>query len=79
MISNYKTPNQSHLVNRGETPVFKNKAESKLTAKDALDTRTLLSDHIKKHIKAARNGSNNNGIQSPKTEKLASKSCNKTS
>lgn len=32
----------------------------------------MLSDHIKKHIRAVRNT-----VGSPKTEKLASKSCSK--
>lgn len=35
-----------------------------------IDTKILLNDHIKKHIKAFRN--------SPTTEKNVSKSCNKT-
>ena len=37
-----------------------------------MDTKMMLSDHIKKHIRAVRNT-----VGSPKTEKLASKSCSK--
>lgn len=63
-----------------ETPIFKNKEFSKtniiVTASGGnsyVDTKTLLSDHIKKHIRAVRN----NNI-SPQTEKPLTKSCNRT-
>lgn len=42
------------------------------------DTKTLLSDHIKKHVRAVRNTVNNNPSQtSSKNEKTVSKSCSK--
>ncbi|CDW73412.1 nli interacting factor-like phosphatase family protein [Stylonychia lemnae] len=60
-IQNYKTPNQSHLVNNTrETPQLskgkysetKNSTVGIPPSQAAADTRTLLSDHIKKHIRA---------------------------
>jgi hypothetical protein len=46
------------------------------TSTNGVDTKTLLSDHIKKHIRKNKEN-NRESCQTPNTDKMTSKSCNK--
>ena len=69
-ISNYKTPSSNNLVSR-ETPLFKSKNFSKLSnhhqSPQVLDSKLMLSDHIKKHVRASKNSYSQQQAGAPKT------------
>lgn len=92
-ISNYKTPNQSHVGITKDTPtqMVKGKiSETKVsinigmsplqqaTQAQGTDPKTLLSDHIKSQMRAVRNQpANQTSISNSKADKTVSKSCSK--
>lgn len=60
---NYKSQQQALVMNNKETPKFRNNTNTNkhqsTNNNPLMDTKSLLSDHIKKHVKTARNTSPN--------------------